>query len=225
MSRLAACILALLPAAARADTGGLVANSPFQPPQAAAQAAAPAQQDDYEFGGVTVFAGRPLLSIENKAAQRGYWLGLGESRDGITVLDYDAARRVATVEAGGRRRELPLRIAAQAIPTVAQAQGAVAQPGANRTIPGRPITARPATLPAPQMAQPNAAGPASPVPQPPRPNTTVAQAQPGATRQQAEAENARAFVQDLLEMQQRHRQRAEEARRLPEGQQPLPPTQ
>jgi hypothetical protein len=49
---------------------------------------------------------------------------------------------------------------------------------------------------------------------------------PNASRQQAEAENARLFVQDLLEMQQRHRRLNEEARRLPDGQvAPAQPTQ
>lgn len=198
--------LALLAAAAAcrsegAPTGAGPKSSPFLPP-AAAGAPAAAAGETLEFTGVSSIGKRTDLIFHDKGTKKSHWIGIGETKEGITVLSYDDRREQAQVKWNGAQKTLPLRKGgatgaggAGARPAaVASSQSSAANP------PGPALVMGPAIPPQPTVAPPPVA-PAKP-PGPPIPEAQL--------KQETEA---RMLVSDLLEIGMAQRKAYEEAQR------------
>lgn len=196
-------------AAESAAGSALSKDNVFRPPGSAAAASA-AANETLEFAGVSSIGSRTELIFYDKATKKNHWIGKGETKEGITVLNYDARREEAIVTINGTQKTLPMR------------QPAAGKPGAPiRALP--PVAtgfnvSTPAPLPtvvtpaaAPVTPTPDAAPmPAPPNTPPPAPTTPEAVAK-------AETE-ARMLVSDLLEIGMAQRRAYEEAqRRAAEG--------
>ena len=200
--------LATLVAAAACASGAaqqiaLPKNSPFMPlgGQAAPAAAA---SETIEFAGVSSVGKRTDLIFYDKSAKKSHWIGLGETKEGIAVLNYDLRREQAVIKLNGVEKILPLRKGTGTGAT----PGTPAQPGASVAAPApSPLVF---STPAPPPSSPPAA-PEIPAPVPP----TAEPASPGspqATQQKQETE-ARMLVSDLLEIGMAQRKAYEEAQR------------
>jgi hypothetical protein len=190
-------------------SSGLPKNSPFMP---VAANAAPTEtaNERIEFAGVSTIGKKTDLIFYDKTARKSHWIGLGETKEGIAVMNYDEQREQAVVKVNGVEKVLSLRKGAR--------------PGAGP----RPVTALPAAagfaiappLPAgvstekilaagvdPTLAAPAPVSQPVAAQQPAPPTTPEAQAQV-----KAETE-ARMLVSDLLEIGMVQRKAYEEAQR------------
>ena len=79
---------------------------------AAAAAAAP---EAIEFAGVSTIGRQTDLIFRNKTAKKSTWITKGETKDGITVLNYDADKEQAVVRIDGVQKVLSLKKATTAI--------------------------------------------------------------------------------------------------------------
>jgi hypothetical protein len=143
----------------------------------------------------------------DKTNKKNHWIAKGDTKEGITVLNYDDQRQEAVVKINGTQKTLALRKAtgpANAPGVVTNVQTGLASP------PPLPLPAGAATqvswsapaTPAPAPAAPAATPPA---PKPETPNTPEAVAK-------AETE-ARMLVSDLLEIGMAQRKAYEEQQR------------
>jgi hypothetical protein len=193
---------------------GLPKYSPFEARGGAGPAVA-AASETIEFAGISSIGSRTDLIFYDKTLKKSHWIGLGETKNGIEVVGYDARREQATIKLNGAQKVLPLRKGA------APARGpAAATPmpvGFNLPPPG-PQVAGPMPLPSGAMNVPPATAtpPAAPSPNPP--------AAPVTPETQAKQETeARMLVSDLLEIGMAQRKAYEEAqRKAADGTPPAP---
>src|SRR6266536_2489539 len=104
-SRPSVLLLAFSAAAVAAESGSgssLTKKNPFAPEGGAAAAQA-AANETIEFAGISSIGKRTELIFIDKAAkpQKNYWIAKGETKEGITVLNYDAKREEAVVTING----------------------------------------------------------------------------------------------------------------------------
>lgn len=184
---------------------GLSVNSPFAPPGTPASGATGPTQENLEFAGVTTIGRQTQLVFQDKVSKKSLWLAKGESRGGITLVNYDAQREQAVLRIDGAEKVLTLRKARNPA-----SPGHVVAPVAT----GFELPATPPVAGVP-AADPNP--PPSAAVLPPAP---AAPADPKA-RQESEA---RMLVSDLLEIGMAQRRAYEEAqRKAAEGNAGTPP--
>lgn len=204
-------------ASAAEQSSGLPRTSPFVPAGAAGAAVA-AASETIEFAGVTTVGRRTDLIFHDKTTKRNHWIAKGETKEGISVLNYDALRQQVVVKVNGTEKTLSLRKAATPrsgprpvapqpsgfnVPAVAATTPAVAA--------GEQIVITPGTG-AGQAGVTISAAPAAP----------AAAESPEATRIRQETE-ARMLVSDLLEIGMAQRKAYEEAqRKAASGESPAP---
>jgi hypothetical protein len=171
-------------------------------PQAAAN-------ETIEFAGISTMGQRTELIFIDKTTKKNHWIAKGETKEGITVLNYDPKREEAVVKINGNQKTLMLRQGAK--PT-APGRGGPAPvaplPVGFNVSPAAPsTTVAPMPLPAPVTPAAVTPPPAAPPPanKPETPNTPEAVAK-------AETE-ARMLVSDLLEIGMAQRKAYEEAQR------------
>jgi hypothetical protein len=187
--------------AAEEKVSGLAKETPFKlrggpsTPTAAAN-------ETIEFAGVSSVGKRTDLIFYDKTAKKSHWIAQGETKEGISVLNYDDRRDEAVVKINGVQKTLALRKVA---PPAGTARGVPSLPGGFNT----PL---PAALPAPVSAQlpvptatvvSNNADPATNQPAPGSP----------ADVQKKQETEARMLVSDLLEIGMAQRRAYEEAQR------------
>lgn len=213
--RLALFLFAVTAVAAAADSSaGLPKKSPFELRGGSAAPVA-AANESFEFAGVSSMGKKTDLIIYDKTAKKSHWIAPGETKEGIAVINYDAAREEAVVKVNGVQKTLALRKAGGPVGTARTA----ANPSAGFNTPV------PTVLPAPASANPpvpNAAGTAavpttggntsSPTTSPPPP----APGSPAEVQARQETE-ARMLVSDLLEIGMAQRRAYEEAQRKASG--------
>ncbi|MBL9202739.1 MAG: hypothetical protein JNL39_19655 [Opitutaceae bacterium] len=162
--------------------------SPFGSAAGPAAAAATAPEA-IEFWGVTSIGKQTDLIFRNKTAKKSSWIAKGETKDGITVLNYDAEKEQAVVRIDGVQKVLSLKKATTSV----NVAGMTPLPAGFNV---------PAATPAIASAPPPASVPA-PSTTPPAPQTEI-------QRQETEA---RMLVSDLLEIGMAQRKAYEEAQR------------
>lgn len=172
-----------------------------------ATAATPGQaaNETVEFAGISSVGKRTELIFVDKTTKKNYWIAKGETKEGITLLNYDAKREEAVVKVNGVQKTLALRQNAK--PT-----------SASHTVPPTPTgfnvapTPMPAIAPAPTSITPAMAP--QPVPAPaataPAPNPPAPNSPEGVAKAETEA---RMLVSDLLEIGMAQRKAYEEAQR------------
>lgn len=142
-SSVAIAAVMLLACAARAGVENLVSNSPFLPQSAVAQAAGSGGSlDRYELRGVASFNGVLTFSVYDTTNNRGYWIPLNSSQDGIRVSSYDDSREAVVIEGEGATKRLVLKEAQIQTMTVA-APPPAAPPG---VVQGSPLPAAPGAI-------------------------------------------------------------------------------
>src|SRR5262245_11922375 len=212
-----AILVLLLPAVALAaeknEKGtGLPKFSPFE--QRGGPATPAPTTETIEFAGVSSIGQKTDLIFYDKTAKKSHWIAKGETKEGITVLNYDERREVAVVKYNGVEKTLALRKGAGPTGTV---RTAVNSTGFNVSTAAPVVAPVPVQVPIPaDVAAANgvAAGPAATptaaptVPlQPAPPPGSPAEVQ---ARQETEA---RMLVSDLLEIGMAQRRAYEEAQR------------
>ena len=205
---------------AEEKTTALSKDSPFNTANTPAAATAPGET--LEFAGVSSVGKKTQLIFHDRNTKKNRWIGIGETVDDISVLNYDSRLEQAVVRVNGMQKILPLR----------KGSGPLNAPNAAALSPGgftvAPLPAPPLPhastfnkQPATVQAQPMSVAPVpAPAPAPsPAANTPEAIA-----RQEQEA---RMLVSDLLEIGMAQRKAYEEAqRRAAEGKaQSNPPQQ
>ncbi|MDP3073377.1 MAG: hypothetical protein Q8N18_24005 [Opitutaceae bacterium] len=183
--------LALAAASVAADgSNSLPKVSPFSPVGTPATAAA-AASETIEFAAVSTIGKRTDLVFKNKTTNKTSWIAKGETKDGISLVNYDKDREQAVVKFNGAEKVLSLRKAASAS----------AGPRPVAPIPtgfNVPAT-QPAVAPVSVATIEHSAGPTTPA----IPQTDV----------QKQETEARMLVSDLLEIGMAQRRAYEEAQR------------
>lgn len=214
-ARIALVPLFLVVAAGAADpAGGLPKRSPFELRDAPATPTA-AASETLEFAGVSSIVGKKTdLIFYDKTAKKSHWISQGETKEGISVVNYDARREEVVVKVNGVTKTLALR--KQAAPTGTGRAVAAVPTGFNTPLPASAGFNVAATGPVAQTASANAPAvptvPAIPVTaaQPATPTPAPGSAAEIQTRQETEA---RMLVSDLLEIGMAQRRAYEEAQR------------
>jgi hypothetical protein len=207
-------LLSLAAAAVAAESGNgstLTRKTPFAPEGGAATAQA-AANEVVEFVGTsyTSAGNRTELIFVDKTAKKNYWIAKGETKEGITVLNYDAKREEAVVTINGAQKTLPLRQPTTAKPGAPVRNVQPVQVGFNVAPQPTPLpTVAATTMPAP--VTPAAVQPAPVAPTPTPANKPETPSTPEAVAK-AETE-ARMLVSDLLEIGMAQRKAYEEAQR------------
>ena len=198
----------LVAAAIAADEkgSGLAKETPFKL-RGGPSGTAAAASETIEFAGVSSMSKRTDLIFYDKTTKKSHWIAQGETKEGISVLNYDDRRDEAVVKINGVQKTLALRKVAS--PAGNAARGVTPLPGGFNT-----PTPLPAPLPAPVSAQvpvPTAtvvSNNADPVANQPAP----APGSPAEIQKKQETE-ARMLVSDLLEIGMAQRRAYEEAQR------------
>src|SRR5262245_43729990 len=76
-------------------TAGLPKNSPFE--LRGGPSAPAAANETLEFAGVSLIGKKTDLIIYDKTAKKSHWIAKGETKEGISVLNYDERREEAVV--------------------------------------------------------------------------------------------------------------------------------
>ncbi|MBI5691627.1 MAG: hypothetical protein HZC55_16210 [Verrucomicrobia bacterium] len=201
-----------------APAARLPRKSPFE---AVGNAAAPAAaaSETIEFSGVTTVGRQTDLIFHDKTKKKSVWVGIGETKEGITVVSYDQQRAQAVVKINGAEKVMALRKGA------APAGGANTAPALTPFLPGQapatPLVITPNPPPVAPAAAPTA--PTETAPSTPAP-VGAAPASPAEVQRRQETE-ARMLVSDLLEIGMAQRKAYEEAqRRAAETPTPAPTT-
>ena len=197
--RLHATILAILAAVSTgfAGTESLRERSPFVPPSAPRQADAGANAlSTIELTGILSVGGKPQFSVRDTSTGRSFWLGLGETQEGLTARSYDEAASSVVIEGRGARRNIVIREAR--VTTAAPSPPVVtAQPPQQSSTGPQVVT-----------------GTAQPAVQPSAKKQAQAQLKDAKGRTNEEAErDARLLVSDLMELSIQERKRYEENQR------------
>ena len=206
LSRLCRTLATIVAAAActsaAAQQATLPKNSPFMPAPGPGQAA-PAAGENIEFAGVSSVGKRTDLVFLDKAAKKSRWIGIGETKDGIELLRYDARREQAVIRHNGVEKILNLR-KGSAVSGAAGAPGMqVHGPAPTLAMVAPPANPLVFSTPAAPVAAPEPSNPAGAKPPPPP-------LPEGIQKQEMEA---RMLVSDLLEIGMAQRRAYEEAQR------------
>lgn len=135
---------ALLVSSGRA--GDAPKDSPFA--QAGNASTAAAANDPLEFAGVSMVGKRTSINLYEKQTKRSFWVDVGATSSGVTVVKYDTVHDQVTIRRDGVEKTLPLR-----------APSAVVNGPATPLPPPVPITPAPAlAAPAPTPATPTPTG-------------------------------------------------------------------
>ncbi len=186
-------LLAASSAPAAETTTALPKRSPFESASGPAAPSA-AANETIEFAGVSTIGKKTDLIFKNKTSNKTSWITKGETKDGISLLNYDALKDQAVVKIDGVEKVLTLRKAGGG-------SGAV-----------QPVAAVPTgyNIPAPA---PSPSGAAAPVPVPVTVAATPAVPAAPQTEQQKQETEARMLVSDLLEIGMAQRKAYEDAQR------------
>lgn len=204
-------------AVAGAEETALRKDSPFIPQRAAN--AVEMASETLEFAGVSSIGKKTDLIIFDKSVKKSRWIGLGETVEGITALNYDSRLEQAVLRVNGAQKILTLRKGTGPLNTPAPA----APMPAGFNIPAA------APAPAPSVVQIQPPPPPAPTPaeNAPPPAATVVKG-PATPEVQAKQEvEARMLVSDLLEIGMAQRKAYEEAQKKASDQpaaQPAPPS-
>ena len=177
--------------AGEATQSALPKSSPFLPPAAAGVPTA-AASETIEFAGVSSVGKHTDLIFHNKSTKKSHWIALGETKEGITVLNYDDRREQAVIKLNGVEKILTLR----------KGSGTSKSPAGSMPM----IMQAPAPASGP-VVQPVAAVP-EPIPVVPKP-----EGPPTPETQLKQETEARMLVSDLLEIGMAQRKAYEEAQR------------
>lgn len=174
---------------------GLSVDSPFTPAGTPAAAGVTASSETIEFAGVTTIGKETSLVFFDKLAKKSNWLKKGETKAGITLVNYDADQEKAVVRLNGTEKVLPLR------------------KGKGATGPGHVVAPVQTgfNTPAPEPVVANAAPATTPPPVTPAP--VVPSGPPTPETQAKQETEARMLVSDLLEIGMAQRRAYEEAQR------------
>ena len=209
--------LTLLLAAASAATV-FAADNPFLPKNTAGPAAA-TQHETVEFTGISQMGKTTHLIFQDKAAKKNRWVAVGETVEGISVLNFDARLEQVVVKINGAEKTLALRKGTGPVNTAPIVLSQ--QPPAGFNTPPPAAAPVPQLMPAPAPVTP----PTDPTAQA-TPPLTAPKPPPNTPEGQAKAETeARMLVSDLLEIGMAQRKAYEEQqRRAAEGKsgQPAP---
>lgn len=200
--RILGSFLAILATASTAGAGveSLRERSPFVPPLAPQQSEIDANAlSSFELTGILSVGGKPQFSVRDTSTGRAFWLGLGETQEGLTARSYDEPSASVVLEGRGARRNLVIREARVA------------------TAPPPPLAVN--TLPVPQPGysspQPAATAPSQTSQVPPSPKKqaqALVRDDKGRTNEEAERD-ARLLVSDLMDISIQERKRYEENQR------------
>jgi hypothetical protein len=196
--RTATSVLAVLTASSIAFAGveSLRERSPFVPQAATQQADANANAlSMLELTGILSVGGKLQFSVRDTSTGRGFWLGLGETQEGLTVRSYDEASASVVLEGRGARRSVVIREARVTTAPPRPAVVNVPKPAAQQPVANTQVAAGP----------PKQAATATPT-DPKKPNAG------GRTNEEAERD-ARLLVSDLMEISIQERKRYEENQR------------
>lgn len=195
---------ALISFAAAEEQPAITKTSPFLPPAAASVSAATAEQ--HEFRAVSTLGDKTTVNIHDLATKKRTWIAVGETAEGISVLNYDSNRDQVVVRIGGVEKTLTLR---QAIIT---SGGPAAAPGA---LPVRSVTgassASPANPPIPAVGTVTVGGGSLLVQGAPGTASSTSGAPPVNVAQKQQ--ESRMLVSDLLEIGVAQRRAHEEAQK------------
>jgi hypothetical protein len=201
-------------AGAAEKSAPLPKESPFRAAGAPAENTAPGET--LEFAGVSSMGKTTHLIFHDKTTKKNRWVGIGETVDEISVLNYDARLEQAVVRVNGVQKILPLR----------KGTGPANAPHAATPVAAN--FAAPAPLPAPSIPHtvspnttPATVQPAAPLPAPAPPPAGPATPETIAKQEQ----EARMLVSDLLEigMAQRKAYEEQQRRAAEQGAQPAAP--
>lgn len=182
-------------------------RSPFMPAGGAAVATA-AASETVEFAGVSSVGKRVDLIFYDKTAKKSHWIGIGETKEGIAVLNYDSRREQVVVKLNGVEKTLPLRKGTGPVNSAGPIQAI--QPGFN--VPP-PVAPQPAMVMPTPVAPPPTVVATDPAPTPVAPPMTKPEAPPTPETQAKQETEARMLVSDLLEIGMAQRKAYEEAQR------------
>jgi hypothetical protein len=198
-----------------ASSGGAKA-SPFMPPAAAAQVAAAGDSGEtLEFAGISSVGSRTDFIVYDRSSKKSFWIGMGETKNGIALVSHDPKRDILTLTSNGIQKQLPLRKVASGAgrpgvaPAVMVSQALTPLPPDTSVISPPPP---PPALPAPGQDPTPALAETKPAPATP--------AQEAILKQETEARN---LVSDLLEIGMAQRRAYEEAQRRNSGANPAEP--
>ncbi len=104
------------------SAGEVPKNSPFS--QAGTDAAAEAKNDPLEFAGVSIVGKKTSINLYDKQTKRSFWVDVGASSGGVSVVKYDMAHDQVTVRRNGVEKTLPLRSSSVANGPAIQPTGA-----------------------------------------------------------------------------------------------------
>lgn len=185
---------------------GLPKDSPFTDRRKpAAQVAA--ASETIEFAGVSAMGKRTDLIIHDKSTKKSHWIAEGETKEGISVLKYDARREQVVVKVNGTEKILQLRKGSGPL----NSAHAVAPVPVGFNVPPAPgaivqkIQPPPPGSSAPASAEVAATPAMQPVAKPEAPATPEVQ--------QKQETEARMLVSDLLEIGMAQRKAYEDAQR------------
>jgi hypothetical protein len=192
-------------------------DSPFIPQGAAT--AMVAANETLEFAGVSSIGKKTDLIIYDKTVKKSRWIGIGETVEGITVLNYDSRLEQAVLRVNGGQKILTLRKGAGPLNTpapVAPMPSGFATPSAPLPAPAFVQQIPPPPPPSSPVAPDAASRPAAPA--------TPAFKPPATPEIQAKQEvEARMLVSDLLEIGMAQRKAYEEAQKKASDPAPAPP--
>ncbi len=194
LARTASLSLLLAAGMFAAESGSVLSSkTPFGAPRGAG-GPAEAANEAIEFTGVSTIGAKTDFVFYDKSAKKSHWIAKGETKGGISMLNYDAKREQAVVKVNGTEKTLNLRKPAGS----SAAARTVAAVPSGFNIPAPANTAAPAlTTPAAGVAIPS------------QPNATPAAPAAPLTQVQQETE-ARMLVSDLLEIGMAQRKAYEE---------------
>ncbi|MBI5767534.1 MAG: hypothetical protein HZA93_07045 [Verrucomicrobia bacterium] len=174
------------------------------------QPAAAAPTESVEFSGIAV-GNKTLVIIYDKVAKKSRIIPVGDTIDGIEVLNYDARREQVSVKIGGEQKLLTLRKSTGAANGPTPAMGAP-NPAMNFNLPTPPSsTVVQKIQPPPPTGDPAAATAAPAAPSPTPVTKPEEPAKPISIARQEE--EARMLVSDLLEIGMAQRKAYEEKQR------------
>ena len=213
-------LLFALGASAATSFAAEPSKNPFLPKNTAGPAATSAHET-IEFAGVSQIGKTTHLIFQDKLAKKNRWVGIGETVEGISVLNYDARLEQAVVKINGTQKTLALRKGTGPVSSNAATSVVPPPPAASFNVPPPTVAQTPqlGAMPPPAMPVDPAAQVAS-QPAGPKPASNTPEGQV-----KAETE-ARMLVSDLLEIGMAQRKAYEEQqRRAAEGKtgQPTPP--
>lgn len=100
------CCFALVVATVSVQAAGTESTSPYG--QAGAPAAA-ATGGDLEFAAVSMMGGQTMVNLTSTRDQSSFWVPVGSTANGVTVLKYDNSQDQVTIRVNGIEKTLPLR--------------------------------------------------------------------------------------------------------------------